>query len=536
MDGLVVNDLSISFRGIQALKNVSFHVNPGEIVGVIGPNGAGKTTLVNCISRFNKPDKGSINFNGIDLLKKRSDELLSLGVSRSFQDLDSQQSFTVMEYILLGQHAAINTNIFRSFFDFSYLQASERNFRKAAREKMRLLAKIREKSEKPQYEVNYPDLVGRGGYPDLLDVQDVPISLLPYGVKKKADLARTFVSEPRLILLDEPASGLGGADLDEMTQLIKEVQSGLKCSILIVEHKMPIIMNLCDRVVVLDFGEKIADDRPEEIRKNRRVVEAYLGIERSVVSANPSPARADLENPILEMRDVDLSYGAVKALSGVKLKIPDHAITAVIGNNGAGKSSLLKAISGLRQISAGEIRFQGELLVHCLQHPRADKIIRKGIVHVAEGRRILKELSVMENLLLAAYTCTDKKLVKRNIEKVFHYFPVLKEKLKLKDAGNLSGGQQQMLAIGQALMMNPRLLLLDEPSLGLSPNRIEEVFGIIQGIASNEKCAVLIVEQNVNQVLKIASYAYVFETGFVVGKGTPEEMRLNADLKRAYLG
>jgi branched-chain amino acid transport system ATP-binding protein len=534
---LNVSDLSISFGGVAALKSVSLTVRPGEIVGLIGPNGAGKTSLMNCISRYYQPTSGRIQFGDFNLLEMAPHQLLKLGISRSFQDLSLPPGLSVLENVMLGQQGQINTNVLRAIFDFNYLKKEEAKYRRQARDVLRLFADVRVRAENSQEGLGYPDIHGKGGYPDLLDVQDLPADILPYGIKRKVDLARAFVAQPRLLLLDEPASGLGSAELEEVIELIHGARSKYNTAILLVEHQMSLVGRLCDRIIVLDYGEKIAEGTLDEIKKNERVVQAYLGKRATTISSPPSPETGSVPPAvIMEIKGVDVRYGHVKALSGVSLNFREEGITAILGSNGAGKSTLMKAISGIEALSNGEIYYRGERLAHYLQKPRPDQIVRKGVVLVPEGRRIFKELSVLENLRVASYAMSDKRRVAGKCEKVFHYFPQLKANLRLRDAGNLSGGQQQMLAIGQALIMEPRLLLLDEPSLGLSPNLVEELYSIIMQINQQEHCAIVIAEQNAHMALRFSHEAYVIDSGFIVKSGKSADLLADEEIIKLYLG
>ena len=235
-------------------------------------------------------------------------------------------------------------------------------------------------------------------------------------------------------------------------------------------------------------------------------------------------------DPILELRNVDASYGKVRALRGVSLKVSPGEVIALIGANGAGKSTTLRVMSGLVTASAGDVLLDGGSIA---RH-RPDMIVRRGIAHCPEERRIWPELTVHENLALGAYICRDRAETKRRMEDALTRFPRLRER-SFQLAGTLSGGEQQMLAIGRALMSAPRVLLLDEPSLGLSPLIMQEVLTVIRQLR-DQGITIVLVEQNVHNALLVANRAYVFATGRIVAEDSAAGLLKNPDLLRAYLG
>lgn len=232
---------------------------------------------------------------------------------------------------------------------------------------------------------------------------------------------------------------------------------------------------------------------------------------------------------MLELKKVNLYYGVIHALKDVDLNIEEGEIVTLIGSNGAGKSSTLRAISGVEKVKSGSILFNGKEI----KHINASNIVSSGISHVPEGRRVFPQMSVMENLEMGAFTRKDKLEIKKDFEKVFSLFPRLLER-KYQMAGTLSGGEQQMLAIGRALMARPKLLLLDEPSMGLAPLVVKDIFNIINDINKNGT-TVLLVEQNANMALKIASRAYIIANGKIELEGRSEDLLNNEKVKKAYL-
>jgi len=233
---------------------------------------------------------------------------------------------------------------------------------------------------------------------------------------------------------------------------------------------------------------------------------------------------------LLEMEDVRAGYGPTSVLHGISLSVPEGEIVSLLGANGAGKTTTLRAITSAVHWS-GNIRFAGR----SLSRMRTEDIVRGGIAHVPEGRGILTELTVEENLKLGAHLRRDGAAVRKDYERVFEYFPVLRERRRLS-ASTLSGGEQQMLAVARALLMRPKLMLLDEPSLGLAPMIVRAIFEIIKAINQSDKVAVLLVEQNARLALDISTQAYVLEVGRVAIKGASAELQGNESVRRSYLG
>jgi len=237
------------------------------------------------------------------------------------------------------------------------------------------------------------------------------------------------------------------------------------------------------------------------------------------------------DQPVLKLLNVESTYGPIKAIRGVSLQVRRGEIATVLGSNGAGKTTILKTISGIIDPRKGSIEFQGDNIT--ARDPAW--IVQRGLSHVPEGREVFPLLSVRDNLLMGAYTRSDRDGIARDMERVFDYFPILKERSD-QDAGLLSGGQQQMLSISRALMANPDLILLDEPSLGLSPKLTKEIFEIVVRINRERGTTILLVEQNANMALNASDYGYVLENGRIVMEDTCARLREKDDIKEFYLG
>jgi branched-chain amino acid transport system ATP-binding protein len=240
---------------------------------------------------------------------------------------------------------------------------------------------------------------------------------------------------------------------------------------------------------------------------------------------------------MLSLNNVEVIYdGVILVLRGVSVNVPEGGITTLLGANGAGKSTTLKAISGLLrsergEVTKGSIEFHGERVDRLAPH----EVVKRGIVQVFEGRRVFEHLTTEENLVAGAHVRDDMREVRQGIDRVFEYFPRLRDRRGVQ-AGYLSGGEQQMLVIGRALMASPRMMLLDEPSLGLAPMLVEEIFAIVQRLNRDQKLTVLLVEQNATMALTIAEHGYVMENGRIVLEGSAESLRGNADIREFYLG
>ena len=238
----------------------------------------------------------------------------------------------------------------------------------------------------------------------------------------------------------------------------------------------------------------------------------------------------EMSRPVLEVKNIETFYGAVMAIRGVSLEVRKGQIVTILGANGAGKTTLLKTISGVMDPEKGKILLNGEEI----QGLDPDRIVRRGIAHVPEGREVFPFLTVEENLMMGAYTRSDRE-TGTDLEMVYSYFPILKER-RAQQAGYLSGGQQQMLAIGRGLMTRPKVLLLDEPSLGLSPILVQEIFSIIRRLNAEQGVTMMLVEQNANVALRTAHYGYVLEIGRIVMGNTAQALLASEDIQEFYLG
>ena len=515
-------DVQRHFGGVRAVDGVSLEVEQGSIHGLIGPNGAGKTTLVNVVTGYVRMQSGRAWLENDELTGLPAHRIAALGIARTFQNIRLFKDLSAVDNVLIGMHSHVRDDTLAQLGTLPFFRAAERSRVKQAYELLESVGLSR-------------------------SVGDRQAGTLPYGDQRRLEIARGLALRPRLLILDEPAAGMNPSEKQGMRELIERLNSG-GLTILLIDHDMRLVMGVCKQVAVLNFGKKIADGTPQAVSTDATVIKAYLGTggEREVSSAlgaggveEEQEAEAALtaaknlrepDKPILDVQDMTVSYGAIVAVRQASFRVGKGEVVALIGANGAGKSTILNTLSGLNRPESGTAVFDGLDLTTA--NPSA--IVRRGLVQVPEGREILARQTVMENLELATWARRDGAAARKQIEEVLRRFPLLGERRNLS-AGSLSGGEQQMLAIARGLLAKPRLLLLDEPSLGLAPQMVDEVFRVIDEI-HQEGTTILLVEQNALRALEIADRGYVIETGRILLSGTGADLLHNPAVRRAYLG
>ena len=500
---LRIKSLTKDFGGLRALEKVDLDVEPGSITSLIGPNGSGKTTLINTVTGFYRADGGRIFFHNQDITHIPPHKMANLGISRTFQIPALFEELTTLENVMLGFHHELKSTFWGSLLHTRNTVAEEDNYREKALAILNAL--------------------------NLHELAQQKAKNLPLGRKKMLQVARAWASDPELIFLDEPAGGLSLGEMEHLSNVLRIIRDK-GTTIFLVEHRMDLVMNISKKIAVLDYGKKISEGEPQQVQNDQRVIEAYLGTEVSVVSPSPAIGTAKESQPQLEVKDLKIYYGPAEAVHGINFRVIPKEIVAVIGSNGAGKSSTLKGICGLAEVN-GRVSFEGKDITGIKPHDA----VRVGITLVPEGRQIFANHSVMDNLLLGHYRSQKgRKKPQELMELCFHLFPVLKDRER-QLGGTLSGGEQQMLAISRGIMADPKLLMLDEPSLGLAPLLVKRIFEAL-GQLKQHGLTILLVEQMASMALHLAERAYVLETGSIKFEGTRNELLGSPEIRKAYLG
>ena len=498
---LDARNISKRFAGITALDDVSLTVDRGEAVGLIGPNGAGKTTFFNCLLGMLRPESGSVHFDGTDITRYPVHKRARLGFGRTFQRIELFSGMTVRDHLLVAERVRLGTG-------------------RLWKDCLNLAKPTDEEHERVERTLQ---LLG------LDEFADRRIESLSLGRGRLVELGRALMTDPLLLLLDEPSSGLDQHETKDLVRTLHEVQRERGTAILLVEHDIGMVQAFASRLYVLDFGTLIAEGATAEVMNADAVRRAYLGElatthaeqpDAVVVAppASPSTTTTDERSALLELRDVDAGYGPFRALFGVSFAVAEGSVAALLGGNGAGKTTVARVITGLVPVTSGEVRFDGTDITGM---PPWD-IAPRGVVHAPEGRSVFSSLTVEENLTLDFRCNLGRKGVAAGLERAYELFPRLGERRK-QLAGTLSGGEQRMLALARVLVRPPRLLVVDELSLGLAPIIVDEVYATLDKVRETGT-TMLIIEQYVGHALRIADSVVLLQPGEVVYAGLAADL------------
>jgi branched-chain amino acid transport system ATP-binding protein len=479
---LEARGLTKRFGGVTALDGLDLRIEAGDVVGVMGPNGAGKSTLLKTLLGEIRPDSGDVLLDGRSVLGWPIHRIARSGVALANQVPRPFLRLTVEQNIRVGSLARGDR-----MRDMDVLG----------------LCGLAEKAHRPAGSLGLIDL-------------------------KRLELARALSLHPRVLFLDEVGAGLVAHETEQMIDIVRKVHAE-GVALVVVEHVETVIRQLAQRVVVIDWGKVVASGTPDQVAADPVVRSIYLGEGVPTARSGERPGRVSTEPPLLELDGVTARYGKAVALDGVSLRVQPGEVVSVLGANGAGKTTMTRVITGLLPAAGGEVRISGGVVNALPPHRR----VTRGVACCPEGRKIFGELTVEENLLLGGYTLSGSDRAAR-ADELCELFPILAER-RDQTAGTLSGGQQQLLAMSRALMSDPRLLILDEASLGLSPVAVDAVYEAV-GRIRDAGTSVLLIEQNAHRSLSISDHAYVLDRGRVTYDGPPQALDDADRLSAAYFG
>ncbi len=490
---LRAEQVSKRFGEFTAVDAVSIDLQHARLQALIGPNGAGKTTLFNLLSGLYRTDSGSLSFGGERLPRLTADRFAALGIARSFQITNLFQGLSVFENLRLGvqAHHRKRFNPWCGKESLAEVNAETRSL------------------------IRYLGLEG---------LELAPVSSLSYGGQRLMEIGLALTARPKLLLLDEPLAGLAAAERERIVGMIRTLAQHM--GVLLVEHDIDRVFEFADRITAMANGSVLIEGNAAQVSGDHQVQEVYLGSGRSVVMSARSAAQAG--EVLLQLKDVNTFYGKSHILHNVSMEVRAGEVTALLGRNGAGKSSTFKSIMGLVTPASGSVRFDGQLI----SGHTPEYVARAGIGLVPQGRRLFAGLTVAENLKLGGLSRQRGRGVRWDEERIFGYFPQIRGKLSAK-ADTLSGGERQMVAIARALSGNVKLLMLDEPFEGLAPAVVEEVFKSLDQL--RREIAILIIEHDLDLVLALADRAYVLDRGHVSHAGPAEPLLTDLAFRKQVL-
>ena len=524
------------------MDGISFELEAGELLALIGPNGAGKSTTFNMVNGQLQAERGSIQFAGKELVGLAPRDIWRLGVGRTFQIAETFSSLTVIENVQM----ALLSHAGQVFSFFKTARAPER--------------------------IRALELLEQVG---MASQADRPCSALAYSDVKRVELAIALANRPRLLLMDEPTAGMAPKERNALMVLTKKLVLEQQIAVLFTEHSMDVVFAHADRMIVLARGRLIAQGKADDIRKDAKVQEVYFGsgatfegkasgsgltaqaqstedLNKELPKAQLAPdahnglsaaqkvedvykdmSSRDETQPLLSVQNLKAWYGAAQILYDVSFQVKRGEVVALMGRNGAGKSTTMKALMGLLEKRTGDVQFMGR----DISKDAAHRIAASGLGYVPEDRRIFTDLTVLENLEVGrqkARRWLDGSAAPTwTVQQLFTLFPNLGE-MPRRPGGQMSGGEQQMLTVARSLMGNPYLVLLDEPSEGVAPVIVEQMVQMILEL-KKQVVSILLSEQNLHFARLVCDRAYVLEKGQIRFSGTMTELDANEHVRQTYL-